>query len=80
MDIAAFVLALLAFIMASANLIIYLSKNIFSSHTIQMQPVDSLVGVGVERPRDLFSNSLEEFDAPSAVDIAMKEQFRKHGK
>lgn len=79
MDIAAFVIALLAFVMASANLIIYLSKNVFSSHTIQMQPIDDLFS-GIPKQGHALPDSFEEFDGPSAVDLAMKEQFRKHGK
>lgn len=79
MDLAALIIAILAFLMASANLIIYLAKNVFSSHTIQMQPIDSLLS-GTTKAPDPLTDNFTEFDHPSAIDLAMKEQFRKHGK
>lgn len=73
MDIAALIIAILAFLMASANLVVYLAKHVFSSHTIQLQPIENL-GKPEAMP-DLF----QEFDAPSAMDVAFKNKTRKQG-
>jgi hypothetical protein len=74
MDIAALIIAILAFLMASANLVIYLSKHVFSSHTIQLQPVSELV-----KPEEINADLFQEFDAPSAMDVAFKNKIRKQG-
>lgn len=73
MDVAALIIAILAFVMASANLIVYLSKNVFSTHTIQMQPVELF---GKKASETLDDNPLTEFDAPSSMDLAFKAQQR----
>ncbi len=76
MDLAALIIAILAFLMASANLIVFLAKNVFSSHVVQMVPAETLVpnkGVSIPEPELTF----EEFDAPSAMDLALKDKFRK---
>ncbi len=72
MAAAALIIALLAFAMATANLVIYLSKNVFSSHTIQMVPAESLP-IGKQKEE---SDPFHEFDVPTAMDIAFNESSR----
>lgn len=43
MAIAALIIAILAFLMAAANLIIYLAKGVFSTHTIQYVSAESMI-------------------------------------
>lgn len=71
MALAALIIAILAFIMAGANLVIYLSKNVFSTHTVQLQPVENFIG-----PKSVPDDSLTEFDAMSVMDLAFKEKIR----
>lgn len=44
MDIAALILATLSLVMSTGLLAVFLGKNYFSSHVVQLQPVDSLLG------------------------------------
>lgn len=68
MAIAALILSVIALFMSGALLIVFLAKNVFSSHTIQMVPADSLVGNGNSKP---MGSEFLEFDAPSAMEAAL---------
>ncbi len=42
MDIAALIISIIALVSSLACLVIMLAKNFFSSHTVQLQPVDHM--------------------------------------
>lgn len=73
MDLAALILSLIAILMSGTVLVIFLAKNVFSSHSIQMVPVDSL-SPGKSRP---MGQEFMEFDAPSAMDAALDQAMPK---
>jgi hypothetical protein len=68
MAIAALILSIIALFVSCTTLVIYLAKNVFSSHVVQMVPADSLMSGGKSRPMD---EAFDEFDSPSALDIAI---------
>lgn len=68
MAVAALILAILALLVSCSTLVIYLAKNVFSSHVVQMVPADSLLPKQNSRPMD---EPFDEFDSPSALDIAL---------
>ncbi len=65
MEIAALILSIIALIMAGTNLVIYLAKHVFSQHTIQMVPADSIMASNKALP---LEEQFVDFDAPSALD------------
>ena len=68
MDIAALILSIIALFVSCTTLVIYLSKNVFSSHVVQMVPADSVMSGVKSRSMD---DPFDEFDAPSALDLAI---------
>jgi hypothetical protein len=74
MDIAALILSIVSLIMSGTLLVIFLAKNVFSSHAIQMVPVDTFMPSGTPRA---VENDYMEFDAPTAMDIATEAKLKK---
>lgn len=70
MEIAALILAALAFVIASADLIWNLAKH-FSTHTVQLQPVESLFN---PQPSKTIGEDFEEFDSVPAVPMTEEER------
>lgn len=68
MDIAALILSIIALFVSCTTLVIYLAKNVFSSHVVQMVPAESMMGGGKSIPME---DPFDEFDAPSALDLAI---------
>lgn len=73
MDLAALILSIVSLFMSGTVMVIYLAKNVFSSHTIQMVPADSLTSA---KPLPI-GKEFEEFDAPSAMDVAIEQALSK---
>jgi hypothetical protein len=69
MEIAALILSVISLFMSGALLIVFLAKNVFSSHTIQMVPAESLVGSPKSQP---MGSEFLEFDAPTAMEAALE--------
>lgn len=70
MDLAALIIAILAFLMAAANMIIYLAKGVFSTHQIQMVPVETIAqGKG-----KLVEDEYTDFDMEGPMDSALKDK------
>jgi hypothetical protein len=69
MDIAALILSICAILVSCTTLVIYLAKNVFSSHVVQMVPADSFAP---NMPRGKpMGDPFDEFDSPQALDSAM---------
>lgn len=66
MELAALILSILALLMSGTVLVIFLAKNVFSSHTIQMVPAESLASP-MKTP--VIGEEFEEFDGPTAMDL-----------
>jgi hypothetical protein len=66
----ALIIAILAFLMASANLIIYLAKAVFSTHQIQMVPVETLAQKNGKPIVDEF----EDFDMSGPMDAVLDDK------
>ena len=65
MELAALILSIIALLMAGATLVIFLAKNVFSQHTIQMVPADSILSSGKSIP---LEEQFMDFDAPTGFD------------
>lgn len=68
MDIAALILSILSLLVGCSTLIIYLSKNVFSSHVVQLVSAESIGNPGKAKP---MGEDFEEFDHPSAMDAVI---------
>lgn len=64
MDIAALIIGTLALILSIANLVVMLAKNFFSTHQVQLQPIDPFEGMF---PKDMGKPKMDpyqDFDLP----------------
>lgn len=68
MEIAAIILSIVSLLMSGAVLVIYLAKHVYSTHSIQMVPVESALG---ELAQKKMGEEFEEFDGPSAMDVVL---------
>ena len=73
MEVAALIMSIMALLMSMAVMIIFLAKNVFSSHVVQMVPVDS----GFPTAKPVMDDGFEEFNMPSETDIALGEIKRR---
>lgn len=75
MEIAALILSLVSLLMSGTVTVIYLAKNVFSSHVVQMVPVESFAGPTKQAAP--IGEEFAEFDAPSPIDIATETQKQR---
>lgn len=72
MALAALIIALLSFVMVTILTIVFLARNVFSTHRVQLVPAEQFMPQAPQQPELDFT----EFDAPSAMDIAIKNKMR----
>lgn len=64
MDIAALIIGTLALIISIANLVIMLAKNFFSTHQVQLQPIDPFAGMFGKEIGKPQMDPYQDFDLP----------------
>lgn len=64
MEIAALILSTLAFICSAACLVIMLAKNFFSTHQVQLQPIDPFSGILSKEIGKPQMDPYQDFDLP----------------
>jgi hypothetical protein len=75
MMIAAIILSTLSLLVSLATLVIFLAKNVFSSHVIQYVPAESMMPAN-SKPGKTMDDELEEFDFRSPMDAAFEEKAK----
>lgn len=77
MEIAALILATLALLVSAGSMTWQLAKH-FSTHTVQLQPIESLVGQNVRGQP--IGDEFEEFDLTPPVPLTAEERGHLNAK
>ena len=73
MEIAALILSTLSLIISCALSVVFMARNMFSTHTVQMVPIDQELASAAAVPKKI-GEEFEEFDMPSPMDVATAEK------
>ena len=64
MDIAALIISIISLISSLACLVIMLAKNFFSTHQVQLQPIDPFSGIFPQEMGKPKLDPYQDFDLP----------------